>query len=104
MLGKTLIDNINKIILQINLIKKKDNNNEKKKYINYKNSKEKNSDENNTLIQSIKNKNSRNSFIAKKHQPLTFKKSNNLSCKRIQDQKVKSEQKLKFIIKDNQKN
>ena len=104
LLGKTLIDNINKIILQINLIKKKDNNNEKKKYINSKNSKEKNSDENNTLIQSIKNKNSRNSFIAKKHQPLTFKKSNNLSYKRIQDQKVKSEQKLKFIIKDNQKN
>ena len=100
-LGKALVNNINKIIIEINKLKNKDNNNEK---IKYKNSKEKNIDENNMIIKSIKNKNSRNSFFNEKKPPLTFKNPNNHSQKNSVDKNTKYNHKLFVMSKDSHKN
>ena len=102
-LGRVMVNSINKIILQINYLKKNNltSNNEQSQILNQKeNEKDDNDDSSNIIIRSIKNNNNNNSpLYRKKERYSEFRNSENFSSnKKVNLTKSKLNQKMKMVL------
>ena len=102
-LGRVMVNSFNKIILQINYLKKNNltSNNEQSQILNQKeNEKDDNDDSSNIIIRSIKNNNNNNSpLYRKKERHSEFRNPENFSSnKKVNLTKSKLNQKMKMVL------
>ena len=103
-LGRVMVNSINKIILQINYLKKNNltSNNEQSQILNQKekeNEKDDNDDSSNIIIRSIKNNNNNSPLYRKKERYSEFRNSDNFSSnKKVNLTKSKLNQKMKMVL------
>ena len=103
-LGRVMVNSFNKIILQINYLKKNNltSNNEQSQILNQKekeNEKDDNDDSSNIIIRSIKNNNNNSPLYRKKERYSEFRNSDNFSSnKKVNLTKSKLNQKMKMVL------
>ena len=103
-LGRVMVNSFNKIILQINYLKKNNltSNNEQSQILNQKekeNEKDDNDDSSNIIIRSIKNNNNNSPLYRKKERYSEFRNSENFSSnKKVNLTKSKLNQKMKMVL------